>query len=171
MSKAMKSLSELFVHELKDIYYAEKKILKALPKMAKTATSPELKAGFEKHRRETEGQVERLERVFRELELPAKGKKCPGIDGIIEEGEELMADDHDPAVMDAGLIGGAQRVEHYEICVYGILCSFAKQLGYTNVVRLLEQTLREEEATDENLSRLAESQVNPAAAEAGEVEV
>src|SRR5262249_52558449 len=145
--------------------YAEKKILKALPKMAKAAENPDLKAGFEKHRRETEGHVDRLERVFRELEMPAKGKKCPAMDGILEEGEELMSGDHEPAGVDAGLIGSAQRVEHYEIAAYGTLCAFAKQLGYSNAAKLLGQTLEEEEATDEKLSQVAESQVNPAAAE------
>ena len=164
MPKSMKTLADLFVHELKDIYYAEKKLVKALAKMAKAADDPQLRQGFEKHRAETVRHVERLDQVFQELELPARGVKCHGIEGILEEGEEVMAGDHDAAVMDAGLIASAQKVEHYEICSYGTLCAFAKRLGYSNAAKLLGQTLQEEEMTDEKLSTLAETQVNAAAA-------
>lgn len=164
MSKAMKSLHDLFVHELRDIFYAEKQVLKALPKMVRSATEPALKRAFETHRQETTQHVERLEKVFQELEVPARGVQCPAMDGILEEGEELMGGDHDPAVLDAALISAAQRVEHYEICAYGTLCTYAKQLGYTNAAKLLGQTLDNEEKTDVKLSELAETCVNAAAA-------
>ena len=151
----MESLKELFIEELKDLYSAENQILKALPKMIKKATSPDLKAGFEKHLKETEVHVERLEKIFKELEVSPRGKKCKGMEGVIEDGKELMEEDADPEVMDAGLIGAAQHVEHYEIVGYGCVRTYAELLGNSNFAKLLQQTLDEEKATDEKLSELA----------------
>lgn len=151
----MESLKDLFVDELKDLYSAENQILKALPKMIKKATSPDLKAGFEKHLKETEVHVERLEKIFKELEASPKGKKCKGMEGVIEDGKELMEEDAEPEVMDAGLIGAAQHVEHYEMAGYGCVRTYAELLGNSNFAKLLQQTLDEEKATDEKLSELA----------------
>ena len=163
----MATLSELFEDQLKDIYYAEKQILKALPKMIKKATSPNLKAGFEKHRLETEGQIERLDQIFELLEKPAKAKRCPAIDGILEEGSEIL-EEHEPgAVLDAAMAAAAQSVEHYEISRYGTLMAWGSELGLTNVCGLLGQTLKQEEATDAALTKLATSELNPAANEDG----
>jgi ferritin-like metal-binding protein YciE len=159
-AKKEKTLNDLFEDTLKDIYYAEKKILAALPKMAKAAQSEELAAAFEKHRGETEGQVERLEQVFQMIEQPAKGKKCPAIEGIIEEGKEIMDEFKDMPALDAGLLAGAQAVEHYEISRYGTLIAWAKKLGLRDAVPLLEQTLKEEKNTDQALTRLAEAAIN-----------
>ena len=161
----MDSLDKLFEETLRDIYYAEKKILKALPKMAKKATSPKLTKAFEKHLRETEGQVERLEEVFTLIGKAARGKTCPAIDGIIEEGEDIMKEAEDDTVRDAGLLAAAQAVEHYEITRYGTLKSWAGKLGMSEVVELLDATLQEEKTTDENLTVLAESEINIAADE------
>ncbi|TIN83679.1 MAG: ferritin-like domain-containing protein, partial [Mesorhizobium sp.] len=145
---------------LKDIYYAEKKILKALPKMAKGAESEEVAAAFEKHRMETEGQVDRLEQVFELMDKPARGKTCPAIDGILEEGSEILDEYKGDPALDAGLVGAAQAVEHYEIARYGTLVAWAEQLGKSDVVKLLNETLKEEVATDEALSGLGEGGVN-----------
>jgi ferritin-like metal-binding protein YciE len=161
----MESLQELFVNELKDLYSAEKQILKALPKMIKKATSPELKRGFEKHLKETEGHVERLDKIFQELDESPRGKKCKGMEGIIEDGKELMEEDAEPEVMDAGLIGAAQHVEHYEMAGYGCVRTYAELLGLNNIAKLLQKTLDEEKATDEKLTALARN-INVEAQEA-----
>ncbi|TPK94421.1 ferritin-like domain-containing protein [Mesorhizobium sp. B2-4-12] len=155
-----KGLETLFLDGLKDIYYAEKKILKALPKMAKGAGAEEVAAAFEKHRTETEGQVDRLEQIFDLLDKPARGKTCPAIDGILEEGAEILEDYGGAPALDAGLVGAAQAVEHYEIARYGTLIAWAEQLGKKDIVQLLNQTLEEEVATDEALTELGEGGVN-----------
>ena len=155
-----KTLDDLFLDTLKDIYYAERKILKALPKMARAAQSPDLKAGFEKHRDETEMQVERLQQVFELMGKPARGKTCPAIDGIIEEGEEIMEEYKDTAALDAGLISAAQAVEHYEITRYGTLKRWAGELGMADAVKLLDATLQEESKTDSDLTKLADMSAN-----------
>src|SRR5262245_55161702 len=163
MAKEPKKLDELFHDTLKDIYYAEKKILAALPKMAKAAQSEDLKAAFEKHRDETEEQVERLEQVFEAIDAKPQGKKCAAIEGILEEGQEIMKEYKGSPALDAGMLAAAQAVEHYEISRYGTLRTWAEQLGLEDVAKLLEETLREEEATDEALTELAETAVNVAA--------
>ena len=160
MAKEPKQLDDLFQDGLRDIYFAEKKILAALPKMAKAAQSEELVAAFEKHEAETEGQVERLEQVFALIEETPRGKNCPAILGIIEEGKEIIDDYKDSPALDAGLISAAQSVEHYEISRYGTLIAWANELGLTDAVSLLETTLEEEKATDEALTELAETAVN-----------
>jgi ferritin-like metal-binding protein YciE len=151
----MQSLRELMIDELKDLYSAENQILKALPKMIKKATSPDLKQGFEKHLKETEGHVERLDKIFQELEQSPRGKKCKGMEGIIEDGKQLMEGDAEPDVMDAGLIGAAQHVEHYEMAGYGCVRTYSELLGLANISKLLQQTLNEEKATDQKLTELA----------------
>ncbi len=161
---AEKQLDDLFLDTLKDIYYAERQILKALPKMAKAATSPDLKAGFEQHHAETEGQIERLQQIFDLLGKPARGKTCDAILGIIEEGKEIMEEYKGTQALDAGLVSAAQAVEHYEIARYGTLATWAKQLGHTEALNLLLETLKEEEATDEKLSKLAKTSANVKAA-------
>ena len=166
MAKKQKPLDDLFHETLKDIYYAEKKILTALPKMAKAAHSEELQAAFEKHERETEGQVERLERVFAAIGHPAKGKTCEAVNGIIEEGKEIMKEFRSSPALDAGLIASAQAVEHYEISRYGTLKAWA--LGLSEAASLLEETLQEEKKTDEALTELAECAVNQEARMAAE---
>jgi ferritin-like metal-binding protein YciE len=155
-----KNLRELFHDTLKDIYFAEKKILSALPKMAKAAQAQELKAAFEKHETETEGHVERLERVFAEIGESPRGKTCDAIVGIIEEGQEVMKEYKGTAALDAGLLAAAQAVEHYEISRYGTLRTWAGELGFSQSVKLLDATLAEEKKTDEALTQLAESNVN-----------
>jgi ferritin-like metal-binding protein YciE len=155
-----KDLHELFHDTLKDIYFAEKKILSALPKMAKAAQSEDLKAAFEKHETETEEHVVRLEKVFEEIDETPRGKTCEAIMGIIEEGQEVMKEFKGAPALDAGLLAAAQAVEHYEIARYGTLKTWAAELGHKQAVRLLEQTLSEEKKTDETLTRLAESEVN-----------
>ncbi|MGH7536442.1 MAG: ferritin-like domain-containing protein [Gemmatimonadales bacterium] len=159
MSK-LSSLDDLLVHELQDIYNAEGQILKALPRMIKTATHAELKAAFEEHREQTEGQVERLEQAFKLLGLPSKGKKCEGMAGLLEEGRKVMEEDANSSVRDAALIAAAQKVEHYEIASYGCLCTYAEMLGYNQVHELLAQNLDEEETADQMLTALAESVIN-----------
>jgi ferritin-like metal-binding protein YciE len=159
-----KNLNELFVDTLKDIYYAEKHILKALPKMAKAANSDELRAAFEKHYDETEGQVERLEQIFEMLGKAARGKKCDAIEGIIDEGKEVMDEYADTPALDAGLLAAAQAVEHYEISRYGTLKAWAGKLNMPQAVKLLDATLAEEKKTDETLTRIAEKAVNYEAA-------
>lgn len=160
---AQKLLEDLFYDTLKDIYYAERQILKALPKMARGATNPKLKAAFEKHKEQTEGHVERLQQVFESIGKRAQGKTCEAIQGIIAEGEEIMEEFKGTPALDAGLISSAQAVEHYEITRYGTLRTWATQLGYKDAVKLLEATLQEEEKTDEDLTSIAESVVNAAA--------
>jgi len=159
-----KTLDDLFLDTLKDIYYAEKQIVRALPKMAKAAKSPELKAGFEKHLQETEGHVERLEQVFEIIGAPARGKTCEAILGIIEEAKEIMDEFKGSPALDAGLVSSAQAVEHYEITRYGTLKAWAKQMGKADVVKLLEATEREEIATDQTLSKLGVQDANRKAA-------
>ena len=158
--KEPKQLEDLFEDALKDIYFAEKKILTALPKMAKAAHNPDLKAAFEKHEAETEEQVARLEKVFKILGKDAKGKTCPAIVGILEEGQEIIKDYKGSPALDAGLVSAAQSVEHYEICRYGTLSTWANEMGMSDAVDLLEATLAEEKNTDEALSQLAEAVVN-----------
>jgi ferritin-like metal-binding protein YciE len=160
MAKAAKTLSDLFHDTLKDIYFAEKKILTALPKMAKAAQSPELKAAFEKHLDETEGQVERLEKVFAIIDKKPQGKTCDAIVGITEEGAEIMKEYKGAPSLDAGLLAAAQAVEHYEISRYGTLKAWAEKLGLDDAAELLAETLEEEKATDEALTEIAESTVN-----------
>ena len=155
-----KTLRELFHDTLKDIYFAEKKILTALPKMAKAAQSDDLKAAFEKHEAETEEQVARLEKVFAEIDAPARGKTCDAIMGIIEEGQEVMKEYKGTPALDAGLLAAAQAVEHYEIARYGTLKTWAGELGLDQAVKLLDATLSEEKKTDEALTKLAMSEVN-----------
>jgi ferritin-like metal-binding protein YciE len=159
---AEQGLKELFVDELKDLYNAENQLVKALPKMAKASESPELKAGFEEHLEQTKGHVERLENIFSELGESPKGKKCKGMEGLVEEGAEAI-EEYEGAVRDAALIGGAQRVEHYEMAGYGTVIAMAKQLGEPGHAKLLEQTLEEEKETDAKLTALSRK-VNPAAA-------
>jgi ferritin-like metal-binding protein YciE len=161
---AMKSLEDLFINLLKDIYYAEKRILKALPKMAKKADSNELRQAFQHHLTETEGQVARLEQVFALCELKPAGKTCPAIKGIIEEGEEDMKEAKDPDVLDAGMIADAQAVEHYEIARYGTMIAWAKQLGMNEAASLLQETLDQEYNADRLLTELAEGRLNRQAA-------
>ena len=160
-----KNLRELFHDTLKDIYFAEKQILKALPKMARAAQSEEGRAGFLKHRDETQGQIERLEQVFEIIGKPARGKTCEAIQGILAEGEEIMDEYKGTTALDAGLISSAQAVEHYEIARYGTLKSWAGQLGFQNAIPLLEATLQEEIATDQKLTALGQSLANPKAAQ------
>ncbi len=160
MAKEPKQLDELFHDTLKDIYYAEKKILSALPKMAKAAQNEDLKAAFEKHHAETEEQVSRLEQVFEMIDEKPQGKKCPAIDGIIEEGQEIAKDYKGSPALDAGLLSAAQAVEHYEISRYGTLRTWATELGMKDAAELLQATLQEEKATDEALTELAETAVN-----------
>jgi ferritin-like metal-binding protein YciE len=159
-SKQSKTLQELFHDTLKDIYYAEKKILATLPKMAKAAQSDDLKAAFEKHRKETEDQVERLDRVFEEIDKKAQGKTCAAIVGITDEGAEIMKSYKGSPALDAGLLSAAQAVEHYEISRYGTLIAWAEELGLEEAVSLLEETLEEEKATDEALTKIAETAIN-----------
>lgn len=161
-----KTLEDLFLETLKDIYYAERKILKALPKMARAAQSPQLQAAFEKHRDQTEGQVERLQEVFELMGKAARGKTCPAIDGIIEEGEELIEEFKDMPALDAGLISAAQAVEHYEITRYGTLKRWAENLGMKDAVALLDATLKEESTTDSDLTKLADAAINQKAKKA-----
>lgn len=159
-----KDLNDLFLDTLKDIYFAEKHILKALPKMAKAAQSDKLRAAFEKHYDETEGQVERLEQIFELLGKPARGKTCDAIVGIVEEGKEIMDEYKGCEALDAGLLAAAQAVEHYEISRYGTLKQWATQLGMKDAVRLIDETLQQEKKTDTALTSLAEASVNRAAA-------
>lgn len=161
---SMNSLQALFIHELKDLYSAENQLAKALPKMAKAATHPQLRQAFETHLLETQEQVKRLEQVFDILGSTKGNVKCKGMEGLIAEGSELLEEDSSP-VLDAALIGAAQKMEHYEICSYGTIATFAKTLGQTEVLQLLKLSMAEEEKTDELLSQLAESEVNMMAAQ------
>ncbi|MCA1438738.1 ferritin-like domain-containing protein [Ensifer sp. IC4062] len=159
-----KTLNDLFHDTLKDIYYAERKILRALPKMARGAQAPELKAAFEKHREQTETHVERLQQVFDMIGKRAQGKTCDAIEGIIAEGEEIMEEFKGTPALDAGLISAAQSVEHYEIARYGTLKTWAQTIGLKDAVSLLDKTLKEEFVTDEELTKLAMAQANKKAA-------
>jgi ferritin-like metal-binding protein YciE len=163
-------LKELYLDELKDLYNAENQLVKALPKMAKAASSEELRAGFEEHLEQTRGHVQRLEQIFEMLDESPKGKKCKGMEGLVEEGSEVMQEDFEDALMDAALIGAAQRVEHYEIAAYGTVRAFAEELGESEHVSLLEETLEEEKETDEKLTELAKQINSEANTESGEAE-
>jgi ferritin-like metal-binding protein YciE len=159
------TLEDLFVQELKDLYSAETQITKALPRMAKAASSPELKNAFQEHLDVTRTQVQRLEQIFQELGASPRGKKCVGMEGLIEEGKELMSNDNaDDMVIDAALLAAAQKIEHYEMAAYGTACAFAKLLGQEEAADLLAQTLEEEKETDQKLSMIAEESVNVQAA-------
>jgi ferritin-like metal-binding protein YciE len=162
-----KGLKELYIDELKDLYNAESQLVKALPKMAKAASSDELRQGFEEHLEQTKGHVQRLEKIFQALGETPKGKKCKGMEGLIEEGSEVKEEGYEGSVLDAALIGAAQRVEHYEIAGYGTVRSMAETLGQSDHVSLLEETLEEEKATDEKLTELAE-QINAQANQGGD---
>src|SRR5476649_912676 len=164
MAAKDKDLNDPFLDTLKDIYFAEKQILKALPKMAQAAPSDKLRAAFEKHHGENEGQVDRLEQIFKLLEAPARGKTCDAIKGILDEGKEIMDEYKGCEALDAGLLAAAQAVEHYEISRYGTLKQWATQLGMKEAVRLLDQTLQQEKKTDASLTTLADAAVNLAAA-------
>jgi ferritin-like metal-binding protein YciE len=166
----VESLEELLVEELKDIYDAEKQLTKALPKLAKKASSPELKEAFEEHLRQTEQHVERLEQVFEQMEMPARGKKCEGMKHLISEGEDMIGDAEDDATRDAVMIASAQKVEHYEIACYGTVRTWAALLGKNEVAGLFEETLDEEKEADEKLTQIAEGFVNMQAARSGESE-
>jgi len=166
----MQSLHELYVDELKDLYSAEKQIVKALPKMVKNATNPELKEAFSNHLDETQGHVARLEKVFQMLGEKAGGKKCKGMEGLIEEAKELLDEDASDEVLDAGMISKAQHVEHYEMAGYGTVRTYAEQLGYADQAKLLQQTLDEEGKANELLTQIAESSVNLEAEEGSEEE-
>lgn len=161
---ADKDLNDLFYDTLRDIYYAERKILKSLPKMARAAQSPELKAAFEKHEAQTESQIERLQQVFEIVGKAARGKTCDAIEGIIAEGEEIMETFKGTSALDAGLISSAQAVEHYEITRYGTLKRWAQVLGMDDAAKLLDETLQEESQTDDDLTGLADAQINAEAA-------
>jgi ferritin-like metal-binding protein YciE len=164
----MDTLAELFQDELKDIYNAENQLIKALPKMAKKSSSPALKTAFSAHLRETENHVKRLESIGQELGLKLTGKKCHAMEGLVEEGKEILEEDETGPVIDAALIGAGQRVEHYEIASYGTIRAMAETLGHSKVAKLLQQTLDEEGAADEKLTAIAEGEVLSAANEAGE---
>lgn len=155
-----RTLHDLFLDTLKDIYYAEKKVLKALPKMERAAQSPELKEAFQQHRQETQGHIERLQDVFEVIGKNPRGKTCPAIDGIIEEAEELIEEFKDSKALDAGLISSAQAVEHYEITRYGTLRRWAREMGHSKAEKLLSQTLDEEAKTDALLTKIADAGVN-----------
>jgi ferritin-like metal-binding protein YciE len=164
MATEPKTLDDLFLDTLKDIYYAEKQILKTLPKMSKAATSPELKQAFQTHRDETEGQIERLSEVFDLIGKAPRGKTCDAILGIIEEGKSIMEEFEGSPALDAGLVAAAQAVEHYEMARYGTLKAWAQQLGHKDAVKLLDQTLAEEKKTDQLLSQLGTGATNKKAA-------
>jgi ferritin-like metal-binding protein YciE len=168
MAQKAKTLQDLFHDTLKDIYYAEKKILTALPKMAKAAQAEELRTAFRKHEQETQGQVQRLEKVFQLIEEPAKGKKCEAIEGLLGEGKQIMQEFKGSSALDAGLLASAQAVEHYEISRYGTLKTWAAALGIQQAATLLDQTLTEEKNTDKALTEIAEAAVNQQAQEAAE---
>jgi ferritin-like metal-binding protein YciE len=163
-TKDIKTMNDLFVHQLQDIYYAENQLVKALPKMAEKATDPQLKQGFLTHLNETRTHVQRLEQVFQMLRTEVKAVDCPAIDGIIEEAEEVAGEVADKAVLDAALINAAQAAEHYEITRYGSLVAWAKQLGRNDCATVLQKTLEEEKETDKKLTMIAESKINLRAA-------
>jgi ferritin-like metal-binding protein YciE len=163
------NLNKLYVDELKDLFSAESQLLKALPKMAKAASSDELRTGFEEHLEQTKGHIQRLEAIFESLDESPKGKKCVGMEGLVKEGSEVMEEGFEDAVLDAGLIGAARRVEHYEMAAYGVACEIAKVLGQTKHASLLEETLAEEKQTDDKLADLAK-EINSQAHEEGSKE-
>ncbi|MDR6584886.1 ferritin-like domain-containing protein [Herbaspirillum sp. BH-1] len=156
----VKTLKDLFIHGLSDVYSAEKQLTRALPRLARAATTPELRQAFEQHLEETQGQIERIDRLVENSELRLKRVKCVAMEGLVEEGREQIDEIEKGAVLDAALIGAAQKVEHYEIATYGTLCALAKQLGLDEAAKLLDETLQEEKATDQKLSKLALQQVN-----------
>ena len=160
----VKTKEDLFMHTLRDVYYAEKRIVQGLPKMAKAVNSDALKTAFEDHLEETKGQVDRLEKVFSQRGAKAEGEKCPAIEGIIDEAEELMEEIKDTDVKSAAILAAAQAVEHYEIARYGTLCEWAEELGYDDSRKLLEETLKEEKSADEKLNKIAKENVNKQAA-------
>ena len=160
MAAKMQTLEDVYTDLLKDLYSAEKQLVKALPKMAKNAQASDLQRAFQEHLRQTEGQVERLERIFTEMGGSPRGKKCVGMEGLIEEGNELLREKAEPEVLDAGLIAAAQKVEHYEIASYGTARTWAQRLGYEKAARLLQETLEEESMANEKLTQIAESHVN-----------
>jgi len=164
----MGTLHDAFLDELRDAYDAEKQLTKALPKLAKAATDVKLRAAFEAHLKETQGQIARLEQVFQSLDEPVRGKHCDGIAGIIEEGKSVMEEDFDETTMDACLIASGQRAEHYEMAAYGTLVAWAQAMGHTQAAKLLQQTLDEEKAADKKLSGLAEGGINQNAADAAQ---
>jgi ferritin-like metal-binding protein YciE len=161
---SLKTMEDLFIHGLKDIYYAEKKLVQHLPKMAKKAESPELADAIEQHFKETQNQVTRLEKIFRLCDMEPRGKRCPGIEGLIEEAKEIIEEAEEPDALDAGMLAAAQSVEHYEISRYGTLVAWAEELGMRDAVSLLNETLQEEKNADRLLSRLAEGKLNREAA-------
>jgi ferritin-like metal-binding protein YciE len=163
-SKSIKSMDDLFVHTLQDVYYAEKQILKALPKMIEQAADPQLKQAFQSHLAETEGHVKRVEEVFRMHGHEPRGASCPAIDGIIKEANEVIGEIEDKEVCDAAMLAAAQAVEHYEITRYGTLIAWAKQLGRNDCANVLHKNLEEEKATDDKLTKLAEAKINRKAA-------
>jgi len=167
---SLDSLEKLFFEELKDIYHAEKQLTRALPRMAKAAESEELQEAFTLHTKETEGQIKRLEQVFKQVGQAVRGKRCKGMEGLVEEGKEMMEEEGEPEVLDAALIASAQKIEHYEIAAYGCLRTYAELLGFSEAVELLEQNLQEEEATDKKLNMLAEGGINESAAAVGAME-
>jgi ferritin-like metal-binding protein YciE len=160
MASKMSTLEDLFQDLLKDLYSAEKQLVKALPKMVKAAQASDLQKAFQNHLAQTEGHVERIDKIFSDLEGSPRGKKCVGMEGLIEEGSEIMQEDAEPDVMDAGLIAAAQKVEHYEIAGYGTARTWAQQLGYDRAARLLQETLDEEGEANKKLTEIAESHVN-----------
>lgn len=163
-------LEKLFVEQLKDIYGAEKQLLRAIPKMAAAASRPELESGFNEHLEQTRGHVDRLESIFESIGRPATAKKCEAMEGLIEEAESVFEEDFEPATLDAALIGAAQKIEHYEIATYGTLRTFAETMGQDQIAALLQQTLEEERATDESLTELATAGINAEAAESSDME-
>ena len=165
----VKSMHDLFVEELRDIYHAEKQITRALPKMAKAATTPELKQAFELHLEQTRGQIERLDQVFEQLDLPKRAKKCEAMEGLLEEARAAMEEIEDATVLDVGMIINAQKVEHYEIAGYGSLVALAKQLGHDEAAQLLDETLAEEKETDRKLNEVALTVANAGAGEQAKV--
>ncbi len=160
MAAKMQTLEDMYMDLLKDLYSAEKQLVKALPKMAKSANASDLQRAFQEHLKQTEGHVERIERIFADMEGSPRGKKCVGMQGLIEEGSEVMKEDAEPDVMDAGLIAAAQKVEHYEIAGYGTARAWAQELGYHDAARMLQDTLDEESMANEKLTRIAEGHVN-----------
>jgi ferritin-like metal-binding protein YciE len=160
MASKLQTLEDMYVDLLKDLYSAEKQLVRALPKMAKAADASDLQKAFQEHLRQTEGQVERIERIFSDMGGSPRGKKCVGMEGLIEEGNELLKEGAEPDALDAGLIAAAQKVEHYEIAGYGTARTWAQQLGYDKAARLLQETLDEESMANEKLTQIAESHVN-----------
>lgn len=164
---ARKTMQDLFIHMLSDIYSAEKQLTKALPKMARASSNADLSAAFQQHLEETQGQIERIDQIVEKEDLKLKRMKCMAMEGLVEEGKEVIDEIEKGPVLDAALIAAAQKVEHYEIASYGTLCTFAKQLGLKDALRLLKETMAEEKATDEKLTQIAESETNKEAAGVG----